>query len=162
MNGIKIETTSTRRAGLVRFTYPESATSRHVVVDLTHDLQRSFEGGTVNLNTSTGRVTLTGTFLQVMRCLLSSHARSHSSRVLTYRATEKTTTLLVLATTSMPRRPRMTRRSSPLGSTTVLPRHQLSLALLPIFLPNRSHSLRVQRLLRQEHFSRSILRQVPF
>ncbi|KAH8091050.1 glycosyl hydrolase family 92-domain-containing protein [Cristinia sonorae] len=64
VNGIKLEATSTRRAGLIRFTYPQAATSRHVVVDLTHDLGRSFEGGTVALDRSSGQVQLTGTFLQ--------------------------------------------------------------------------------------------------
>ncbi|THH32410.1 hypothetical protein EUX98_g1756 [Antrodiella citrinella] len=66
VNGIKLETTSTRRAGLIRFTYPPTSNSRHVVVDLTHDLGRSFEGGNVVLDRSTGhaRVQLTGTFLQ--------------------------------------------------------------------------------------------------
>ncbi|KAK7050486.1 glycoside hydrolase family 92 protein [Favolaschia claudopus] len=61
-NNIKIETTSTRRAGLIRFTYP-NAGPNHVVIDLTNDLQRSFEGGALSV-TSAGRVKLGGTFLQ--------------------------------------------------------------------------------------------------
>lgn len=65
VNGIKLETTSTRRAGLIRFTYPKTSSSNHVVVDLTHDLGRSFEGGNISLNRSSGQVQLTGTFLQV-------------------------------------------------------------------------------------------------
>lgn len=65
VNGIKLEATSTRRAGLIRFTYPTSANSTHVVIDLTHDLQRSFEGGSLLLNASIGRIKLSGTFLQV-------------------------------------------------------------------------------------------------
>ena len=65
VNGIKLETTSTRRAGLIRFTYPESLNGTFVVVDLTNDLQRSFEGGSIDITPSTGRVTLSGTFLQV-------------------------------------------------------------------------------------------------
>lgn len=65
VNGIKIEATSTRRAGLIRFTYPTTANSTQVVIDLTHDLQRSFEGGSLLVNASIGRVELTGTFLQV-------------------------------------------------------------------------------------------------
>ena len=89
VNGIKTETTSTRRAGLIRFSYPATANSTYVVVDLTHDLQRSFEGGTVSLNASTGRVTLTGTFLQV-RCMLSiavslateDHARAMALKII--------------------------------------------------------------------------------
>ncbi|KAF5354327.1 hypothetical protein D9756_007228 [Leucocoprinus leucothites] len=63
VNGIKLETTSTRRAGLIRFTYPSSSTSRHVVVDLSHDLQRSFRGGEMTI-TPNGRVQLEGTFFQ--------------------------------------------------------------------------------------------------
>ncbi|KAK0437837.1 glycosyl hydrolase family 92-domain-containing protein [Armillaria borealis] len=62
VNGIQLETTSTRRAGLIRFTYPEGNSVNHVVVDLTNDLQRSFEGG--GLSIADGRVTLHGTFLQ--------------------------------------------------------------------------------------------------
>ncbi|KAL0581450.1 hypothetical protein V5O48_000604 [Marasmius crinis-equi] len=62
VNGIKIETTSTRRAGLIRFTYP-LATVNHVVVDLTNDLQRSFEGGSLSISAN-GRTKLAGTFLQ--------------------------------------------------------------------------------------------------
>ena len=36
-----------------------------MVVDLTNDLQRSFEGGNLNLDSSSGRITLEVTFLQV-------------------------------------------------------------------------------------------------
>ncbi|KAJ6598444.1 glycosyl hydrolase family 92-domain-containing protein [Mycena vulgaris] len=61
-NTIKLEATSTRRAGLIRFTYPTTGPN-HVVVDLTNDLGRSFEGGSISV-TSTGRVKLGGTFLQ--------------------------------------------------------------------------------------------------
>ncbi|KAK7040737.1 hypothetical protein VNI00_009643 [Paramarasmius palmivorus] len=63
VNGIKTETTSTRRAGLIRFTYPASSPMNNVVVDLTNDLQRSFEGGSISIS-SIGRVELSGTFLQ--------------------------------------------------------------------------------------------------
>ncbi|KAG6890340.1 hypothetical protein C0992_002323 [Termitomyces sp. T32_za158] len=67
VNGIKIETTSTRRSGLIRFSYasaPADPTpTNYVVVDLTHDLQRSFEGGSISVSPS-GRVELGGTFLQ--------------------------------------------------------------------------------------------------
>ena len=56
---------STRRAGLIRFTYPSSTTQTSVVIDLANDLQRSFQGaGTLNLNPSSARVTLQGTYLQ--------------------------------------------------------------------------------------------------
>jgi len=65
VNGIKLETTSTRRAGLIRFEFPNSTSAtNHVVVDLTNDLQRSFHGGSVSV-TPSGRVKLQGTFLQV-------------------------------------------------------------------------------------------------
>ncbi|KAL1688597.1 glycoside hydrolase family 92 protein [Schizophyllum commune] len=62
--GIQIETTSTRRAGLIRFTYPAGSNSTHVVVDLTNDLQRSFHGGSLSLDPDAGRIELEGTFLQ--------------------------------------------------------------------------------------------------
>ncbi|KAG9221214.1 hypothetical protein CCMSSC00406_0007388 [Pleurotus cornucopiae] len=63
VNGIKIETTSTRRAGLIRFTYP-LAQVNHVVIDLTNDLQRSFEGGSISISPSDQTIKLGGTFLQ--------------------------------------------------------------------------------------------------
>ncbi|KZT25871.1 glycoside hydrolase family 92 protein [Neolentinus lepideus HHB14362 ss-1] len=62
-NNIKIETTSTRRAGLIRFTFPEEATT-FVVVDLTNDLQRSFEGGSITIDAQSGTILLGGTYLQ--------------------------------------------------------------------------------------------------
>ncbi|KAF9562100.1 hypothetical protein CPC08DRAFT_688216 [Agrocybe pediades] len=64
VNGIKLEATSTRRAGLIKFTFPPSSNgTNHVVVDLTNDLQRSFHGGSVSI-TPSGQVKLQGTFLQ--------------------------------------------------------------------------------------------------
>ncbi|TFK37101.1 glycosyl hydrolase family 92-domain-containing protein [Crucibulum laeve] len=65
VNKIKLEATSTRRAGLIRFTFPPSSknSTNHVVVDLTNDLQRSFHGGSLSLS-PTGRVMLGGTFFQ--------------------------------------------------------------------------------------------------
>ncbi|PFH48572.1 glycoside hydrolase family 92 protein [Amanita thiersii Skay4041] len=63
VNGIKLEATSTRRAGLIRFTYPSSTTDNHVIVDLSNDLQRSFHGGSVSVSPD-GRVGLGGTFFQ--------------------------------------------------------------------------------------------------
>ncbi|KAF8201195.1 glycosyl hydrolase family 92-domain-containing protein [Mycena galopus ATCC 62051] len=62
INDIKLETTSTRRAGLIRFTYPTTGPN-HVVIDLTNDLGRSFEGGSISVS-PTGNVKLGGTFLQ--------------------------------------------------------------------------------------------------
>ncbi|KAF8994041.1 glycosyl hydrolase family 92-domain-containing protein [Cyathus striatus] len=63
VNNIKLEATSTRRAGLIRFTYPSNSSSNHVVVDLSNDLQRSFHGGSLSIE-PTGQVRLGGTFLQ--------------------------------------------------------------------------------------------------
>ncbi|KAF7369100.1 Glycoside hydrolase family 92 protein [Mycena venus] len=62
INKIKLETTSTRRAGLIRFTYPTTGPN-HVVIDLTNDLGRSFEGGSISVSLD-GRVKLGGTYLQ--------------------------------------------------------------------------------------------------
>jgi len=66
VNGIKLESTSTRRAGLIKFTFPTTNPINHVVVDLTNDLQRSFHGGSLDL-ASNGRIKLQGTFQQVRR-----------------------------------------------------------------------------------------------
>lgn len=63
VSGIQIETTSTRRAGLIRFTFPVSNATDYLVVDLTNDLGRSFSGGTISISPS-GHVELGGTFLQ--------------------------------------------------------------------------------------------------
>ncbi|KAF9527225.1 glycosyl hydrolase family 92-domain-containing protein [Crepidotus variabilis] len=63
VNNIQIEATSTRRAGLIRFTYPSSSTNNVVVVDLSNDLQRSFHGGSLDI-TPQGRVKLGGTYMQ--------------------------------------------------------------------------------------------------
>ncbi|KAF5366597.1 hypothetical protein D9758_008976 [Tetrapyrgos nigripes] len=60
VNNIQIETTSTRRAGLIRFTFPDSE-QNHIVVDLAHDLGRSFSGGSIAI-TSDGRVELSGSY----------------------------------------------------------------------------------------------------
>ncbi|KAJ6504131.1 glycosyl hydrolase family 92-domain-containing protein [Mycena vitilis] len=62
INKIKTEATSTRRAGLIRFTYPTTGPNQ-VVIDLTNDLGRSFEGGSLSVSAE-GRVQLGGTFLQ--------------------------------------------------------------------------------------------------
>lgn len=64
VSGIQIETTSTRRSGLIRFTFPTvSSETNYLVVDLTNDLGRSFSGGSISI-TSAGHVELGGTFLQ--------------------------------------------------------------------------------------------------
>jgi hypothetical protein len=65
-NGVKIEATSTRRAGLIRFTFQDAVNSTtHVVVDLTNDLQRSFQGGNLKFDPKTKKIELGGTYFQV-------------------------------------------------------------------------------------------------
>ncbi len=76
ISGIQIEATSTRRAGLIRFTFPAftEPTTNHIVVDLVDDLQRSFQGGSISISPS-ARVMLSGTFLQASSTIrhLSNH-----------------------------------------------------------------------------------------
>ncbi|KAJ4483906.1 glycoside hydrolase family 92 protein [Lentinula aciculospora] len=58
-NEIKMEATSTRRAGLERFTFPEGS-KPYFVLDLSNDLPDSFVGGTMNIDPEQGRVTIGG------------------------------------------------------------------------------------------------------
>ncbi|KAI0085083.1 glycoside hydrolase family 92 protein [Irpex rosettiformis] len=58
-NGIKMEATSTRRAGLERFTFPKR-TKPYFVLDLANDLPGSFAGGSMNIDPQKGRITLNG------------------------------------------------------------------------------------------------------
>ncbi|KAH9946931.1 glycoside hydrolase family 92 protein [Amylocystis lapponica] len=58
-NDIKMEATSTRRAGLERFTFP-SGTKPYFVLDLANDLPASFAGGTLNIYPDSGRITIGG------------------------------------------------------------------------------------------------------
>lgn len=58
-NDIKIEATSTRRAGLERFTFPKGSKS-FLVLDLSNDLPMSFGGGTMDIDPTSGRVTIGG------------------------------------------------------------------------------------------------------
>ncbi|KIK69222.1 glycoside hydrolase family 92 protein [Collybiopsis luxurians FD-317 M1] len=58
-NGIKMEATSTRRAGLERFTFPEGS-KPYFVLDLSNDLPVSFAGGTMDIDPQKGRVTIGG------------------------------------------------------------------------------------------------------
>ncbi|KAF7969869.1 hypothetical protein HWV62_25649 [Athelia sp. TMB] len=58
-NEIKMEATSTRRAGLERFTFP-SGSKPYFVVDLANDLPASFAGGTLNIDPDQGRITIGG------------------------------------------------------------------------------------------------------
>ncbi|KAI0032107.1 glycoside hydrolase family 92 protein [Vararia minispora EC-137] len=61
-NNVQMEATSTRRAGLERFTFPPStARSPHFfVLDFQQDLPQSFKGGSMNIDPQNGRVTIGG------------------------------------------------------------------------------------------------------
>ncbi|KAK7473180.1 hypothetical protein VKT23_001279 [Stygiomarasmius scandens] len=58
-NDIKMEATSTRRAGLERFTFPEGS-KPYFVLDLANDLPVSFAGGELDINPEQGRITIGG------------------------------------------------------------------------------------------------------
>jgi putative alpha-1,2-mannosidase len=57
-NGILMEATSTRRAGLERFTFPKGGGTPYFVLDLAMDLPASFAGGTMEIDPEQGRVTM--------------------------------------------------------------------------------------------------------
>ena len=58
-NGIKMEATSTRRAGLERFTFPKGS-KPYFVLDLANDLPASFAGGHMEIDPEQGRITMGG------------------------------------------------------------------------------------------------------
>lgn len=58
-NNIQIEATSTRRAGLERFTFPKGS-KPYFVLDLANDLPNSFAGGSMNIDPENGRITIGG------------------------------------------------------------------------------------------------------
>lgn len=58
-NNLKMEATSTRRAGLERFTFPKGS-KPYFVLDLTDDLPASFAGGSLDIDPDQGRITLGG------------------------------------------------------------------------------------------------------
>ncbi|KAG1739257.1 glycoside hydrolase family 92 protein [Suillus lakei] len=58
-NDIKMEATSTRRAGLERFTFP-GGSKPYFVLDLANDLPASFAGGTLDIDPAYGRITIGG------------------------------------------------------------------------------------------------------
>lgn len=58
-NDIKMEATSTWRAGLERFTFPPDS-KPYFVLDLANDLPGSFAGGELNIDPLKGRVTIGG------------------------------------------------------------------------------------------------------
>ncbi|KZT22603.1 glycoside hydrolase family 92 protein [Neolentinus lepideus HHB14362 ss-1] len=59
-NSIKMEATSTRRAGLERFTFPKGSGTPYFVLDLANDLPASFAGGTLDIDPEAGRITIGG------------------------------------------------------------------------------------------------------
>lgn len=59
-NNIQMEATSTRRAGLERFTFPKGTKKPYFVLDLSNDLPGSFAGGVMDIDPDLGRVTLGG------------------------------------------------------------------------------------------------------
>jgi len=60
-NSIQIEATSTRRAGLERFTFPNGS-KPYFVLDLANDLPGSFSGGVMDIDPDKGRITLGGSW----------------------------------------------------------------------------------------------------
>ncbi|PFH46186.1 glycoside hydrolase family 92 protein [Amanita thiersii Skay4041] len=58
-NGIKMEATPTRRAGLERFTFPANS-KPYFALDLANDLPNSFAGGELNIDPEKGRITIGG------------------------------------------------------------------------------------------------------
>ena len=58
-NEIKMEATSTRRAGLERFTFP-SGSKPYFVIDLANDLLASFAGGEMDIDPDQGRIRIGG------------------------------------------------------------------------------------------------------
>ncbi|KAM5540286.1 hypothetical protein V8D89_006105 [Ganoderma adspersum] len=59
-NDIKMEATSTRRAGLERFTFPKGSGKPYFSLDLSNDLPASFMGGALNIDPQLGRITIGG------------------------------------------------------------------------------------------------------
>lgn len=57
-NGVKMEATSTRRAGLERFTFPKKSKRYFMPLDLTNDLPGPFAGSAMNIDPQKGRITL--------------------------------------------------------------------------------------------------------
>src|SRR5580698_8405005 len=58
-NNIKIEATSTRRAGLERFSFPFGS-KPYFALDLSNDLPASFAGGVMDIDPDRGRITMGG------------------------------------------------------------------------------------------------------
>jgi len=58
-NSIRMEATSTRRAGLERFTFPKGNTP-FFTLDLSNDLPQSFKGGNMIIDLKAGRIKIGG------------------------------------------------------------------------------------------------------
>ncbi|KAF7289322.1 Glycoside hydrolase family 92 protein [Mycena indigotica] len=58
-NGLRMEATATRRAGLERFTFPANS-KPYFVLDLANDLPASFAGGSLDIDPDKGRITIGG------------------------------------------------------------------------------------------------------
>jgi putative alpha-1,2-mannosidase len=67
-NGVQMEATSTRRAGLIRYTYPLSTFAKArggtptIVFDCSNDLPGTWRGGKCQLDKAKGRIMLSGTW----------------------------------------------------------------------------------------------------
>lgn len=66
-NSIKMEATATRRSGLIRYTFPQSALDGgkldpHVVQDWTNDLPGTFRGGDIQIDTEKGQIRMNGSW----------------------------------------------------------------------------------------------------
>lgn len=65
-NSIEMEATATRRAGLVRYTFPADTLAGglqpHIVQDWTNDLPGTFQGGTVDFDRAEGRIQINGSW----------------------------------------------------------------------------------------------------
>lgn len=65
-NSIKMESASTRRAGLIRYTFPGSALTGglqpHIVQDWTNDSPGAFRGGDIDFDRDQGRIRINGSW----------------------------------------------------------------------------------------------------
>lgn len=67
-NSLQMEGTTTRRAGLMRYTFPTSAMEKqkakhpHIVFDWTNDLPGTFRGGQMTIDPVKGRILMNGTY----------------------------------------------------------------------------------------------------
>lgn len=87
-NHITMEATSTRRAGLERFTFPEgyAGSAPYFVLDLANDLPVSFAGGTLNIDAELGRITMGGQWGSRYASIYTVGLRAHGRRQLRSRS----------------------------------------------------------------------------